>query len=233
MKFQFALVAAVSLGTLSFSDQAKAFDLLDFGTTYTIEGTGFTGLGSANANFTDTVLLSTSAQTFDNGMLQITENTTGEFAEFYIRTVSGSPLVDPSTDTVANSVFFSIKLSGIRLKVAAITDPADAGYWNFTTRDHLYAGITTSPGISLFGVEANPNTGSIGFGKSAFYCTICTASAPATTTGYNQGQEPFITVINDLHIDPNSNGYFLGLKLTMPPNYPHIPPRICVGTKCQ
>jgi hypothetical protein len=114
MKFQFALVAAVSLGTLSFSDQAKAFDLLDFGTTYTIEGTGFTGLGSANANFTDTVLLSTSAQTFDNGMLQITENTTGEFAEFYIRTVSGSPLVDPSTDTVANSVFFSIKLSGIR-----------------------------------------------------------------------------------------------------------------------
>jgi hypothetical protein len=163
-------------------------------------------------------------------MLQITETTTGEFAEFYIRTVRGSALVDPSTDTVANYVVLSIKLSGIRLKAAAITDPADAGYWNFATNGIANAGITTSPAISLFGIEANPNTGSIGAGKNVFYCPSCTASAPVSTTGYRQSQGPFITAINDLHIDPNANGYFFGLKLTMPPIRP---PRTCIGTKCQ
>ena len=61
MKFKIALVAATGLATLiAFNPAALASEILDFGTTYTITGTGFTGTGSSTADFTDTVLLSPS-----------------------------------------------------------------------------------------------------------------------------------------------------------------------------
>src|ERR1700722_14860760 len=114
MKLHFTLFAAVGLAALISSAQAKA-QLLDFGTTYTIEGQGFTGTGSP-PNFTENVQLSSSTVTFDNRKLQITETQTpwrilapirtplrrGVFVEFNIpaprrsrRQLSPPPLVDP------------------------------------------------------------------------------------------------------------------------------------------
>ena len=130
MKFHFTLFAAAGLAALISSDQAKA-QLLDFGTTYTIKGEGFTGTGSP-PNFTENVELSSKTLTIDNRKLQITVTQTpwhtlaplrsGVFAEFYIRAtrrpyqLTPPLLVDPSSDTVANNVFFAVGLSGVQLK---------------------------------------------------------------------------------------------------------------------
>ena len=157
MKLHFTLFAAVGLTALSSSDHAKA-QLLDLGTTYTIEGQGFTGTGSPN--FTERVQLSSSTLTFDNRKLQITVTQTpwhtlaplrsGVFAEFYIRAArrnqfSPPPLVDPSTDTVANNVFFEVAVSGVQLKVPAIYNFRSV-YWNVTRNSVADAGITACGG---------------------------------------------------------------------------------------
>jgi hypothetical protein len=182
MKFHFTLFAAVGLTALISSDQAKA-QLLDLGTTYTIEGEGFTGTGSPN--FNEQVELSSSTLTIDNRKLQITVTQTpwhtllpirsGVFAEFYIHATRRNnqffppPLVDPNTDTVANNVFFEVGVSGVQLKVPAIYN-FNSVYWNFTRNGVADAGITASPGSGAeYGVKANPNPGSIGAGKT---CSI-------------------------------------------------------------
>ena len=223
MKFKFTFIAAVGFGAVIGLNEARAAELLDFGTTYTITGMGFTGTGSTTANFTDTVMLSPNAQTFDHGTLQITEHTTflgggTEFAEFFISTNCRHrhgrppPLV---ADGSTSNVTFSIKLSGIRLTALAITSTYDFGYFDFATNGHANTGITTSSGFGLLGVEADPNPGGIGTGHDVFYCDfLCIPGAPATTTGYNEAQGPFYMSVTALGIDPNANGYFFGLKLT-------------------
>jgi hypothetical protein len=238
MKFHFTLFAAVGLAALISSDQAKA-QLLDLGTTYTIEGQGFTGTGSP-PSFTEMVALSSSTVTFDNRKLQITVTQTpwhtlapirsGVFAEFYIRAPRHSrvssppPLVDPSTDTVANNVFFEVGVSGVQLKVPAIYN-FNSVYWNFTRNGVADAGITASPGSGAeYGVKANPNPGSIGAGKNVFYlpnCFMCNET-PASQIRVVLGQgDPFINFVKNLNIDPKFNGYFLGLKLEYPPFQPY------------
>jgi hypothetical protein len=238
MKFHFTLFAAVGLTALISSDQAKA-QLLDLGTTYTIEGQGFTGTGSP-PNFSEQVELSSSTLTIDNRKLQITVTQTpwhtllpirsGVFAEFYIHATRRNhqffppPLVDPSTDTVADNVFFEVGVSGVQLKVPAIYN-FNSVYWNFTRNGVADAGITASPGSGAeYGVEANPNPGSIGAGKNVFYllnCFMCNET-PTSQIRVVLGQgDPFINFVKNLNIDPKFNGYFLGLKLVYPPFAPH------------
>ena len=160
MKFHFALFAAVGLAALISSHQAKA-QLLDLGTTYTIEGQGFTGTGSP-PNFSEQVELSSSPVIFDNRKLLITVTQTpwhtlapirsGVFAEFYIRAPRHSrvssppPLVDPTTDTVANNLWFEVGVSGVQLKSPAIYN-FNSVYWNFTRNGVADAGITVIPGL--------------------------------------------------------------------------------------
>ena len=229
MKFKIALVAATGLATLiAFNPAALASEILDFGTTYTITGTGFTGTGSSTADFTDTVLLSPATQTFDGGTLQITETTTpfagGEFAEFYISTVSSAPTGPPTPPPLVaggstSTVTFSIDLSGIELTALAITSPSDAGYFDFATNGVANTGITP---LGVFGVATDPNPGSIGAGGNVFVCYFpvpggCSPSAPALTTDYSQLQYPFFSTAAAMNINPNANGYFFGLELTATP----------------
>jgi hypothetical protein len=237
MKLHFTLFAAVGLAALISSAQAKA-QLLDFGTTYTIEGQGFTGTGSP-PNFTENVQLSSSTVTFDNRKLQITETQTpwrilapirsavrrGVFVEFYIhatrrsRQLSPPPLVDPST---VNNVWFEVGLSGVQLKVPAINN-AEYLYWNFTRNGVADAGITADPG-NPWGVEANPNPGSIGAGKNVFHLSscflLCSNTPVSQITSYLGEGGPSNTFIKNLNIDPKFNGYFVGFKLEYPPNPP-------------
>ena len=203
MKFKLSLFAVAGLGALIVINQATASELLDFGTTYTITGTGFTGTGSSTADFTDTVLLSATTQTFDGGTLQIIETTTpfagGEFAEFYISTVSntvtGPPTPPPLVaDGSTSNVTFSIDLSGIKLTALAVTSPADGGYFDFTTNGSANTGITP---LGVFGVGSDPNPGSIGAGGNVFVCYFpvpggCSPSAPALTTDYTELQNSFL-----------------------------------------
>ncbi len=224
MKFNFAIAAAVGFGALMGLNQARSAELLDFGTTYTITGMGFTGTGPSTANFTDTVTLGPNARTFDHGTLKITEHTTfvgfvgdREYAEFCISTNRRDRQLRPPP-LVANgntsNVTFGIKLSGIRLKAPAITSPYDAGYFNFATNGVANAGITTSSVFGILGVETDPNPGSIGAGKDVFYCPGCATNSVAMVTGFNEAQYPFYKSVTFLHIDPNTNGYFFGLELT-------------------
>jgi hypothetical protein len=237
MKFHFTLFAAVGLAALISSDQAKA-QLLDLGTTYTIEGQGFTGTGSP-PNFTETVELSSSTQTFDNGKLQISVTQTpweilapirsgvrhGVFAEFYIRAPRRSrvssppPLVSPST---VNNVFFAVGVTGVQLKVPAIINAKNYWYWNFTRNGVADAGITVTSSLGFPpGIEANPNPGSIGAGKNVFYfpnCIFCSDTPASQITNYFMGQGD--NFIKNLNIDPKFNGYFVGFKLEYPPNPP-------------
>jgi len=201
------------------------------------------------------VTLSPKPQTFNNGTLQITEHTTflragGEFAEFYISTKPRLRHVHPPA-LVANgsssNVTFVIRLSGIQLRAPAVTAPYNAGYFDFATNGVANTGITTSSLYGLFGVEADPNSGSIGAGKKVFDCPSCGARSAFTTTGYNEAQGPFYKSAADLNINPNANGYFFGLRLiTRPPlrargnrlSRPYRPPhcktkgtvRVCIGS---
>jgi hypothetical protein len=220
MKFKFILGAAAGFCACLGLGDAMSAELLKFGTTYMITGTGFTGTGSSTANFTDTVTLSSKPQTFNHGTLQITEHTTflpagGEFAEFYISTKPRLRHVRPPlvANGSSSNVTFVIKLSGIQLRAPAITAPYNAGYFDFTTNGVANAGITTSSLFGLLGVEADPNSGSIGAGKNVFYCPSCSTRSAATTTGYNEAQGPFYKSVTDLNINPNANGYFFGLRL--------------------
>jgi hypothetical protein len=222
MKFRLALVAVAGFGALIVFDQAMASDLLNFGTTYTITGQGFTGTGSTTADFTDTVLLSPSTQTFDAGTLQITEATTrfagGEFVEFYISTVAGPLVANGSTSDVT----FGVNLSGIQLTAPAIFHPADF-YFGFATNGVANTGISvgTTGLFPLFGVEHDPNPGSIGAGQNVFYCgsVFCDNApyAPSTTAGYDLAFSPFYKFPYAFNSDPNANGFFLGFELTATP----------------
>ena len=232
MKFHLTLFAAIGLAALISSDQAKA-QLLDLGTTYTIEGQGFTGTGSP-PNFSEQVELSSSPVIFDNRKLLITVTQTpwhtwapirsGVFAEFYIRAPRHSrvssppPLVDPSTDTVANNLLFEVGVSGVQLKSPAIYN-FNSVYWNFTRNGVADAGITVIPGVGFPpGIKANPNPGSIGAGKNVFYlpnCFMCNET-PSSQIRIVLGQDSFSNFLKNSNIDPKFNGYFLGLKLEYP-----------------
>jgi hypothetical protein len=136
------------------------------------------------------------------------------FVEFYIHATRRSrqsppPLVDPST---VNTVWFEVGLSGVQLKVPAIINAKNYWYWNFTRNGVADAGITTAPG-SEFGVEANPNPGSIGAGKNVFYianCYFCSDTPASQITSYLGQGGPSNNFIKNLNIDPKFNGYFVG-----------------------
>ncbi len=203
MSLKSTLPLAIGFAALIGVPAAHA-DLLNFGTTYNISGSDY-----AAGDFNETITLAHAAQTFDNGGLQITETTTAlahgaEFAEFYISTTDGSPLVSNGSNNYGS---FSIYLSGIQLTASAVSSNY---YFDFVTGGAVNTGIT-NPGGGL-GIEPNPNAGSIGAGQNSFYFPY-TAPSTGITTGYGQFQYPFTYEAGLENIDPNATGYVLGIEL--------------------
>jgi len=213
MKISLLVVGAMIAGVSLMGVHEARADLLNFGTTYNINGdfaTTATNGDPSTSTFSDNITLSAGAQTFDGGAYQITESTTllgggAEFAEFLITRTNGGTLVANGS---SNTNTFQIYLNNIQLTAAAVSSNY---YFNFATAGTANLAIT---GFGGLGVEANPNSGSIGAGQNAFYFPSFVPGAASTSTGYGEFQYPFNLAATDGNTDPNATGYFFGVELT-------------------
>ena len=178
-------------------------ELLDLGTTYTISGTNLSG-----GNFTNTVTLNSSDQSIGSG-LQVTETTTtlgggAEFAEFFITTVTGGPII------ASQSANLQVNFSGIQLTAPALIT-------NFYV-DLANNGVANSPTSSASGFvgEANPNPGSIGAGRDALGF-VGNPTFTGTAINYGQFTDP-ASFFSAVGLDPvHANGYFWGVEISPVP----------------